>query len=537
MEQIGHTPSHRRRDSLRLIGAATALGLIAGLTLALSSFGDDDHSARAPARPGSAGQRASAHGSPQASVRVGEAASAPVSVAFGLHRPGPPVPRRFLGLSFEVSSLRQIAAYAARGDLVRLLRSLGPGVLRFGGVSADTRVAWSDRLTPRPPWASSVIEAGDLRRLGRLAARSGWLVLLTVGLAHYDSAAAAREATAAKRALGHNLAGIELGNEPDAYAKHGFRTEPWTFTQYNAQASAYRRAIARAAPGIPLVGPDVSGSAVFRTWGPGEAVHDKPAVLTGHHYPLGCHDVPAPTIARLLSPHVRGLEGVSVRRYTSVARARAIGFRLDETNSVSCGGRTGISDTFASALWAVDYVAHTMASGMVGINFQAAPANCAGYSALCAATPGGLARGALHAQPEWYALLLTRALIGARPARSVFRAPPGRNIDVSSFLAGDGRLMSVIVDDDPPAAGPVAISLDVGRRFAGASVLALTASSPDARSGVELGGRAVAGDGSWSEPTALSRRPNRRGKITLVVAPSSAVLATVAPAPGTRPTR
>src|ERR1700682_442202 len=173
MEQIGHTPSHRRPASLRLIGAATALGLIAGLTLALSSFGDDDHSARAPARPGSAGQRASAHGSPQASVRVGEAASAPVSVAFGLHRPGPPVPRRFLGLSFEVSSLRRIAAYAARGDLVRLLRSLGPGVLRFGGVSADTRVAWSDRLTPRPPWASSVIEAGALRRLGRLAARSG----------------------------------------------------------------------------------------------------------------------------------------------------------------------------------------------------------------------------------------------------------------------------------------------------------------------------------------------------------------------------
>jgi hypothetical protein len=535
MEQMGHKPARRRRRSVRLVGAATAVGVVVALVLTLASFGDGDHTP--PTRPQSRGgvQRAPAPAAQPASSPATGGAPVPIAVAFDLHNPAPPVPPRFLGLSFELSSLRQIAAYAAGGDLVRLLRSLGPGMLRFGGVSADTRVAWSDPLTPRPPWASSVIEAGDLRRLAALAARSGWPVLLTVGLAHFDSAAAAREAAAAKRALGRNLVGIEIGNEPDAYAKHGFRTQPWTFSQYDAQVSAYRRAIARAAPGIALVGPDVSGSAVFRTWGPGEAVHDRPVLLTGHHYPLGCHDVPAPSIARLLSPRVRRLEGVSAQRYTSVSRARSIGFRLDETNTVSCGGRTGISDTFASALWAVDYVAQTMAAGMAGINFQTAPSNCTGYSPLCAATPQGLARGALHAQPEWYALLLAKALPGARPVRSVYRTPRGQNVDVRSFLAADGRLMSVIVDDDPPGSGPIAISLDVGRLFTRASVLALTAPSPATRSGVEIGGRAVAADGSWSEPTAVAQRTNRRGTITLVVAPSSAVLATVTPAPGPRP--
>jgi hypothetical protein len=536
MEQMGPKPARRRRQSSRLIGAATVLGLVAGLVLALSSFGDNDRAVQTPARPSGGPQLTPAPGAQRASVPAAQGTPVPLSVAFDLRHPGPPVPHRFLGLSFELSSMRQVAAYAAGGDLVRLLRSLRPGLLRFGGVSADTRVAWSDRLTPKPPWASSVIGAGDLRRLGRLAARSGWPVLLTVGLAHFDSAAAAREAAAAKRALGRNLAGIELGNEPDAYAKHGFRTLPWTFPQYNAQVSAYRRAIARAAPGIPLVGPDVSGSAVFRTWGPGEAIHDRPALLTGHHYPLGCHDVPAPSIARLLSPRIRRLEGVSVGRYMSVARARAIGFRLDETNSVSCGGRTGVSDTFASALWAVDYVAQTMAAGMAGINFQAAPANCTGYSALCAPTPEGLARGTLHAQPEWYALLLARALLGARPVRSVFTAPSGRNVDVRSFLSGDGKLMSLIVEDDPPTAKPIAISLHVGRRFAEASTLALTAPAPTARSGVELGGRTVVADGSWGDPTTRSRQANRHGTITLTVAPSSAVLATMTPAPGTQPT-
>ena len=64
-------------------------------------------------------------------------ASVPLSVSVEAAHPGPPIPQAFLGLSFELSSLSQIARYAESGDLVTLLRSLGPGVLRFGGVSAE----------------------------------------------------------------------------------------------------------------------------------------------------------------------------------------------------------------------------------------------------------------------------------------------------------------------------------------------------------------------------------------------------------------
>src|ERR1700694_5071705 len=76
--------------------------------------------------------------------RAGDLGSIPVSVSVDRTHPGAPVPRDFLGLSFELSSLAQIARYADGGDLVRLLRSLGSGVLRFGGVTADTRAAWTD---------------------------------------------------------------------------------------------------------------------------------------------------------------------------------------------------------------------------------------------------------------------------------------------------------------------------------------------------------------------------------------------------------
>ena len=464
---------------------------------------------------------------PVAASQGAKPSPTPVTASIDETQPGMAVPQEFLGLSFELSSLAQIASYGEGGDLVTLLRSLGHGVLRFGGVSADTQVAWTDQATPRPAWATSVLEAGELRELGTLAAKSGWHVLLTIGLGHYEPEAAAREAAAAKAALGPWLQGIELGNEPNAYALHGLRSEPWTFVQYDAQVAAYRSAIEAAAPGIPLAGPDASGSSAFESWGLGEVVDQRPALLTGHHYPLGCEQIPAPTIARLLSPQIRRLEVASLLRYMSIAKAAELPFRLDETNTVSCGGVAGISNTFASALWAIGFETESMGAGITGINLQGNPANCGGYTPVCAPTAEGLAAGTLDAHPEWYALLLAKALVGDRPLPASTSSSGKPNLQVSAFRAGDGGLHFVIIDDDPPGARGVAVRLRVGRGFQGASILSLTAPSPEALSGVRLGGRMVAPDGSWSEPSRLPHAANRDGVITVQITPSSAELISV----------
>jgi hypothetical protein len=371
------------------------------------------------------------------------------------------------------------------------------------------------------------LEARALRKLARLAAKTGWRVLLTIGLGHYEPLAAAREAATAKAALGNSLEAIELGNEPDAYAGHELRPEPWSFIQYSAEVAAYRSAIEAAAPGIPLAGPDVTGSGAFESWGLGEAIDQRPALLTGHHYPLRCAEVPPPTIANLLSVQTQAREQASLNRYTSISRASEIPLRLDEANNVSCGGVAGVSDTFASALWAVGYMARTMSMGVSGINFHDLPANCEGYAPVCAPTPEDLATGALVAQPEWYALLLAKALIGDRALSTAWSLPGRPNVDVTTSLARDGSLHAVIVDDDPPGARGTAVSLRVGSSFPGASVLSLTAPSPAALAGVRLGGRVVGSNGSWSAPAKLPRVPNRGGTITVKVPPSSAALVTV----------
>jgi hypothetical protein len=480
----------------------------------------------------------------------------PVTVAINRLAPGPTVPTEFLGLSFEAAALDQIAQYADRGNLVELLRSLGPGVIRFGGITSDQNIGWTDATTPKPAWASRAINAAQLQAIGRLARRSGWKVLLTVGMAHFEPTAAAREVAAAHRALGPYLAAVEIGNEPDAYGKHGFRELPWIAQGYEEQVSEYREAIAALTPGVPIAGPDVSGSGIFIEWGEEEALSQQPVLLTGHHYPLGCAQKPPPTIGLLLSVVTRGRESASLGTYMKVSRNQHVPLRIDETGSVSCGGVPGISNTFASALWATGYITQVMASGAVGINLQGNPGNCAGYTPVCAPNPAALAQGALRAQPDWYAMLLTRSLVGYRPLPTTVQAegapvaaegtpvpveaptggeatpPPatsGPNLVVASFSGPDHGVQVVLVDDEPPGARPLALHLNVGAGLGPGQVLRLTGPAPSATGDILLGGHAVAADGSLRAPIHPERIAAHAGVVTVKLAPSSAALVTVGP--------
>jgi hypothetical protein len=228
-----------------------------------------------------------------------------------------------------------------------------------------------------------------------------------------------------------------------------------------------------------------------------------------------------------LSPLIRRKEIGSLRRYMSIAQASDLPFRMDETNTVSCGGVAGVSDTFASALWAAGYLPQVMAAGVAGVNLHGNVMRCSGYSPLCAIDAEDLATGTLGAQPEWYALLLAKQLLGDRPLPTrVRRATRGTNVRASAFLAEHGGLEYAVVDDDPPGSRDVAVRLPVGAGFSGASVLSLTAPSPSSLDGVRLGGRAVEPDGSW-QPANLPRVKVRGGVIDVKLAPSSAALISV----------
>ncbi|HEX3511823.1 MAG TPA: glycosyl hydrolase family 79 C-terminal domain-containing protein [Solirubrobacteraceae bacterium] len=461
--------------------------------------------------------------------RPARAAAPTVPVVVDGSQPGRAIEPGYLGLSFEAAALGQIVRLGQHGDLVGLLRSVGPGLMRFGGITADENVGWTDAQTPPPPWATSVIDPAELDALGTLARRTGWHVLLTVGLAHYEPLPAAREVAAAHRALGPYLAAVEIGNEPDSLGRHGYRALPWLAQGYEEEVASYREAIAALTPGVAIAGPDVSGSGLFAGWGEAEALAQVPALLTGHHYPLGCAQTPPPSIEALLSVATRHREAGSLSAYLKVSRTSGIPLRIDETNSVSCGGVPGISDTFASALWATAYTTQVIAAGAQGLNLQGNPTNCPGYTPLCAPTPAALAAGALSARPDWYALLITRSLAGSRPLLGRIETSPAPNLVAQPFVAPDGDIQTVLVDDEPPQAGPLVLRLHVGAGYRTATVLRLTAPSPSATADVELGGHVVARDGSLPAPRAIERHAVHGGVVKIVLPPSSAALVSTGP--------
>ncbi len=220
---------------------------------------------------------------------------------------------------------------------------------------------------------------------------------------------------------------------------------------------------------------------------------------------------------------------MSLASYMAVSELRDIPLRMDEANTVSCGGVAGISDTFASALWATGYITQAMAAGTAGINLQGNPTNCVGYTPLCAPDPTALTQGDLRAQPEWYALLLTRTLIGDRPLPTTISAEDSPNIVAAGFSGPGHSLTVVLCNNEPEGTSPLAVQLQVGSGMRAAQIQRLTDSSPSATSGVLLAGRAVVANGSWRSPQRAESVVAHAGTVAVELSPGSAALVTATP--------
>lgn len=436
---------------------------------------------------------------------------------------GPRVAGRFLGLSFEAAALPAMARNAGRGNLVTLLRSLGPGMLRFGGVSADTSTAYSAN-GEGPAWATTTLTPRDFARLGRLARRTGWRVLLTVPLGHHDAEAASREAAAAARRLGPALAAVEIGNEPNAFQLIGLRPPSYTFADYRSEIETYRRAIEAAVPAVRIAGPDTVPQLGGVLWLYEYARVERPALLTPHYYALNACTQPGLTLADLLGTSVATTEAQTISGFAAIARLHGLPLRLGETNNVACAGMPGVSDTFGAALWALRYMITLVRSGIAGVNFHVLPESCNGYTPLCARTTADYRRGRLHAMPEWYALLLFRQVVGHRIAGvSLSSQPPGLSVEAFQG-ASMNELALVAVNTSADSEASLAIRLAGHDELRSGTVLALTAPALDTKVGTRLAGARVNREGTWRPDRRLPRIPTHAGTLRAVVPSGTAAL-------------
>ena len=91
------------------------------------------------------------------------------------------------------------------------------------------------------------------------------------------------------------------------------------------------------------------------------------ALLTAHHYITG-QDNAAATIPFMLAEEKKYQPVLS--KFQAISRSARIPWRMCETASFSGGGKAGVSDTFAAALWALDYLFVLSTFGCAGVNME-----------------------------------------------------------------------------------------------------------------------------------------------------------------------
>ncbi|KAH0833859.1 glycoside hydrolase family 79 protein [Lanmaoa asiatica] len=170
--------------------------------------------------------------------------------------------------------------------------------------------------------------------------------------------------------LGDYLVGLQAGNEPDLYAPHGHRSSTYGPNDYKNEFGQLVQAI-DADSNIPdkglLIGPNLAG--VWKpedVWGTGFVTDfsQNLAALAVERYPAdNCYaqyGTGTPHTAQDMLPfyltHKSGQQIVSgYLNSTAYAQTEGLPFMMLETNTASCGGFPGLSDTFTAALWAIDY--------------------------------------------------------------------------------------------------------------------------------------------------------------------------------------
>jgi hypothetical protein len=446
------------------------------------------------------------------------------SLAIPSEAAGPTMPADFLGLSYEVQQFVDPSFFSAKNaGLIRAFKELSPhGVLRLGGNTSEFSWWKPTPETPEPEHPPTrevegepkaqyyAVTAEAVRNLAEFLRETGWTCLYGINMGTNTPQRAAAEAAFAAQTLGSGLQYFQLGNEVDLFDRHLRDPKTWTVKTYLDQWLAMARAISARVPGARFGIPDVASEIWWLTeiaslWG---SVENPPQVtLTHHHYCNGPATNPDVNIPNLLKPETMS----KVQKTADLASAAAgkMGARLRMTEGNTCyrGGKPGVSDVFASALWSADYSLLLACNHYAGINLHGgtgkSTANSVGgvlpgdvMLASRGLTPAEIATyphpfyspiatfGSEYAlQPVAYGLKLAGSLTGATFIKADLTAKlQAAGVNASAYAARfpDGKIAVIVLNKD--AGNDLSLHLDFGAGKTGAiAVETLHAPAIDSR--------------------------------------------------------
>lgn len=325
----------------------------------------------------------------------------------------------FLGISTEYRRLPEVIGHPYAGinrPLVGMLGNLatreqGVPLVRIGGGTADS-AWWNPDDLDKPNGVEVDLTPYNVQGIRQFQQASGAKLLPGLNFAANRPAYAVDVARALLEGVGREaISAFEVGNEPDVYdTGRPFGTLPrtrakgWNAERYAREMAPFLRAL-RALPGRPaLAGPglcclwDHQARRIVKTLRP------RFGLFTFHAYPLsGCADAgrkDLPTIEHLLSDRVFRLAAARFNLLRSELRGTPL--RVSETNSSACGGKAGVTDTFAASLWLTDWLFLIASERFKGVNIHINGA----YAPFVFGYDNRALRFQGRALPTYYAMLL-----------------------------------------------------------------------------------------------------------------------------------
>jgi hypothetical protein len=430
------------------------------------------------------------------------------------------IPPDFMGLGYEISSVARPGLLSAQNAVyVQLVRTLGThGVIRVGGNTADyaSYSATGQPLSSPEGKTGSVVNETVLRDLGTLLDETGWKLIWALNLGNGTQENAIEEAKAIAAVAKRHLLGFEIGNEPDLFPRHnGFRPTGYGYDDYLREHRKYRDALRKAVPDIAFAGPDTAGAI---DWVSRFAVDEGKDIelLTHHYYREGQN--PTSTIGKLL--HTDPKLAPILAKLRAASESSGIPYRICETNSFSGGGKPGVSDTLAAALWALDFMFTLASAGCAGVNMETGVNQLgliSSYSPI-----GDDEQGHYRAAPEYYGMLAFAQSGTGRIVGSTTDAGD-RNIKAYATQPAKDRIVLTVLNKEPSSDAIVVVDAGGSASFRRGSLVRLLGPSLESKSGVSLGGAAVDVAGLW-KPIHEDISRTRRGLRVPLPAASAAIV-------------
>ena len=426
---------------------------------------------------------------------------------------GAAIPDGFTGLSFEESRLLPATNGVRyfRPDnqpLINWFRTLGIRSLRLGGNTSD-RDAQPDQLPGPADWESFFAFA-------KLAK-----VKVIYGLQLYRGDAA-RNAQTVKYLMDHYAPQIEafaIGQEPSAYPvavadtrpnhqKMGPEVERFAYSTYAQEWKRFAETIATAVPGVKFCGPGVHNNAPWNQKFIAEfGQSNRVALITAHLYPGGDGDkVVNPEIGRrqMLSDQFLQTYKKLHDGFVPQAVANGLPYRLEEVNSFYNAGAAGVSDSFAAALWGLDFMYWWAEHGAAGLNFHTGDQVAAGAN-LRPARYAVFLSGANGYQARPLAYGLKAFNLGAHGKILPVEISNPQQVNVNAYATLDEQgavYITLINKENGSDAHDVSVNIQTGHRNKRTGqIICLNAPQTDvaATSGGMLGGREISSTGDFAE--------------------------------------